>query len=46
MPSFNQDIANPARKNSSFRQEVVTGSHSQVVLISIPRVARRGDPPR
>ncbi len=36
MPSFNQDIANLARKNAFFRQEVVTGRHSQVVLMSIP----------
>ncbi len=43
MPSFNQDIANLARKNAFFRQEVVTGSHSQVVLMSIPRGGEIGE---
>ena len=36
MSNFNRNIADLARKNSFFRQEVVTGSHSQVVLMSIP----------
>jgi mannose-6-phosphate isomerase-like protein (cupin superfamily) len=43
MPSFNQDIANLARKNEFFRQEVVTGSHSQVVLMSIPAGGEIGE---
>lgn len=33
---FNKDIVQMAKENSFFRQEVVTGSHSQIVLMSIP----------
>jgi len=33
---FNRDIVTLAKKNEYFRQEVVTGAHSQVVLMSIP----------
>ncbi|HLJ35713.1 MAG TPA: cupin domain-containing protein [Ktedonobacteraceae bacterium] len=33
---FNKDIVTLAKKNEHFRQEVVTGTHSQVVLMSIP----------
>jgi len=33
---FNRDIVTLAQKNEYFRQEVVTGSYSQVVLMSIP----------
>ena len=33
---FNRDIVTLAKKNEHFRQEVVTGMHSQVVLMSIP----------
>lgn len=33
---FNRDSVTPAKKNEHFRQEVVTGMHSQVVLMSIP----------
>ena len=36
MSNFNRNIVDLARKNSFFRQEVVTGSHSQIVLMSIP----------
>lgn len=32
---FNRDIVALAQKNEYFRQEVVTGTHSQVVLMSI-----------
>lgn len=34
---FNQNIVELCRKNTFFRKEVVTGPHSQVVLMSIPR---------
>ncbi len=34
--NFNSDIVALAQKNQNFRQEVVTGTHSQVVLMSIP----------
>jgi mannose-6-phosphate isomerase-like protein (cupin superfamily) len=33
---FNRDIVALAQENKDFRQEVVTGAHSQVVLMSIP----------
>ena len=33
--NFNQDIVNLARQNTYFRQVLVTGSYSQVVLMSI-----------
>jgi mannose-6-phosphate isomerase-like protein (cupin superfamily) len=32
---FNKDIMALAKENTSFRQEVVTGTHSQVVLMSL-----------
>lgn len=34
--AYTGQIAEEARKNTDFRREVVTGSHSQVVLMSIP----------
>ena len=34
--AFNQDIVKLCKKNDNFRKEVVTGKHSQVVLMSIP----------
>jgi mannose-6-phosphate isomerase-like protein (cupin superfamily) len=34
--TFNQNIFDLALKNNFFRKEVVTGQHSQVVLMSIP----------
>jgi mannose-6-phosphate isomerase-like protein (cupin superfamily) len=33
---FNENIVELAKKNTFFRKEVVTGKHSQVVLMSIP----------
>ncbi|MDP2648233.1 MAG: cupin domain-containing protein [Candidatus Yanofskybacteria bacterium] len=33
---FNKNIVAIAKENAYFRQEVITGSHSQVVLMSIP----------
>lgn len=33
---FNQNIVELAKKNDFFRKELVTGEHSQVVLMSIP----------
>jgi len=32
---FNKNIVDLAHKNNFFRQELVTGTHSQVVLMSI-----------
>lgn len=32
---FNKNIVELVKKNSNFRQEVVTGKHSQVVIMSI-----------
>lgn len=36
MEAFDGDIVKLAKENTYFRQEVVTGAHSQVVLMSIP----------
>ena len=36
MPCLNDDIVARARQNDAFRREVITGQHSQVVLMSIP----------
>src|SRR3712207_873631 len=36
MPGMNDDIVARARQNDAFRREVITGQHSQVVLMSIP----------
>lgn len=33
---FNKNIVELAKQNTNFRQEVITGPHSQVVLMSIP----------
>lgn len=33
---FNQDIIDLAKKNTNFRQVLVTGKNSQLVLMSIP----------
>lgn len=33
---FHQDIVEIAKKNNNFRKEVITGKHSQVVVMSIP----------
>jgi len=33
---FNRDIVTLAQQNEYFRQEIVTGMHSQVVLMSLP----------
>jgi mannose-6-phosphate isomerase-like protein (cupin superfamily) len=34
--AFNEDVIDAARRNDDFRREVVTGHHSQVVLMAIP----------
>lgn len=34
--TFNENIIEMAKKNTFYRKEVVTGPHSQVVLMSIP----------
>ena len=36
MPGMNDDIVARARQNDAFRREVITGQHSQVVLMTIP----------
>jgi mannose-6-phosphate isomerase-like protein (cupin superfamily) len=36
MPAMNDDIVARARQNEAFRREVVTGDHSQVVMMTIP----------
>ncbi|MGH9231031.1 MAG: cupin domain-containing protein [Acidimicrobiales bacterium] len=36
MPAINDDIVARAKQNEAFRREVVTGEHSQVVLMTIP----------
>lgn len=33
---FNKDIVELAKQNSFFRKEIVTGDHSQIVLMSVP----------
>ena len=35
MPIFNENIADRARKNTNFRQEILTNEQSQVVLMSV-----------
>ncbi len=40
---FNSDIFTLAQKNEYFRQEVVTGTYSQVVLMSIPPGSEIGE---
>jgi mannose-6-phosphate isomerase-like protein (cupin superfamily) len=36
MPAMNDDIVTRATQNEAFRREVVTGEHSQVVVMTIP----------
>jgi mannose-6-phosphate isomerase-like protein (cupin superfamily) len=36
MPAINDDIVARAMQNEAFRREVVTGEHSQVVVMTIP----------
>jgi mannose-6-phosphate isomerase-like protein (cupin superfamily) len=36
MPAMNDDIVARAIQNEAFRREVVTGEHSQVVVMTIP----------
>jgi mannose-6-phosphate isomerase-like protein (cupin superfamily) len=36
MPAMNDDIVARAQQNEAFRREVITGEHSQVVLMTIP----------
>ena len=36
MPAMNDDIVARAKHNEAFRREVMTGEHSQVVLMTIP----------
>jgi mannose-6-phosphate isomerase-like protein (cupin superfamily) len=36
MPAMNDDIVALATQNEAFRREVVTGEHSQVVVMTIP----------
>lgn len=41
--NFNSNIVTLAQKNEYFRQEVVTGTYSQVVLMSIPPGSEIGE---
>jgi mannose-6-phosphate isomerase-like protein (cupin superfamily) len=41
--SYTAQIAEEARKNTDFRRVVVTGEHSQVVLMSIPAGGEIGE---
>jgi mannose-6-phosphate isomerase-like protein (cupin superfamily) len=41
--AFREDIVALAKQNENFRREVVTGSHSQVVLMSIPQGGEIGE---
>ncbi|HEX9058422.1 MAG TPA: cupin domain-containing protein [Ktedonobacterales bacterium] len=41
--AFHEDIVALAKQNDNFRREVVTGSHSQVVLMSIPQGGEIGE---
>ena len=43
MPGMNDDIVARARQNDAFRREVITGQHSQVVLMSIPAGGEIGE---
>ncbi|MFP3900373.1 MAG: cupin domain-containing protein [Acidimicrobiia bacterium] len=36
MAAMNEDIAARAKRSDAFRREVVTGEHSQVVLMTVP----------
>ena len=35
MPVFNEDIMTITQQNSNFRREILTGQHSQLVLMSV-----------
>jgi mannose-6-phosphate isomerase-like protein (cupin superfamily) len=37
------DVASVARENQAFRREVVTGAHSQLVVMTIPRGGEIGE---
>src|SRR5918995_7374589 len=36
MPAMNDDIVARAKQNEAFRREVMTGEHSQLVIMTIP----------
>jgi len=36
MPARNEDIVARAKENEAFRRELITGEHSQIVLMTIP----------
>jgi mannose-6-phosphate isomerase-like protein (cupin superfamily) len=41
--AFHGNIAERARDNTDFRREIITGTHSQVVLMSIPQGGEIGE---
>ena len=43
MPGVDLDILEAARRNDDFRREVVTGEHSQVVLMAVPSGGEIGE---
>jgi mannose-6-phosphate isomerase-like protein (cupin superfamily) len=43
MPAMNDDIVARAKQNEAFRREVVTGEHSQVVVMTIPSDGEIGE---
>lgn len=43
MPGVDLDILEAARRNEDFRREVVTGEHSQVVLMAVPSGGEIGE---
>jgi mannose-6-phosphate isomerase-like protein (cupin superfamily) len=43
MPAMNDDIVARAMQNEAFRREVVTGEHSQVVVMTIPSDGEIGE---
>lgn len=43
MDGMNEDIVARARDNDAFRREVITGQHSQVVLMTIPPGSEIGE---
>jgi mannose-6-phosphate isomerase-like protein (cupin superfamily) len=43
MPPMNDDIVARAMQNEAFRREVVTGEHSQVVVMTIPANGEIGE---
>jgi mannose-6-phosphate isomerase-like protein (cupin superfamily) len=43
VPAMNDDIVARAKQNDAFRREITTGTHSQVVLMTIPSGGEIGE---